>query len=1105
MKKAIILIVILIFLACNNEVKEQVVNEIETPSLEMMFKKIKTKESGIDFKNKISETESFNFLQYEYLYNGAGVSIGDINNDGLLDIYFSGNMVSDCLYINKGDFKFEDITESSGIGKAKGFKTGVNMIDINNDGLLDIYVCRSVVSNPDIRRNLLYINNGDLTFSEKSEKYGLDDPGYSVQSYFFDADADGILEAFVLNHPNDMKDANNINVRKNKNGELELVKEEEYNYVADKYYVKKSGKYQDMTEKAGLLDVSFGLSAVVSDFNNDGLTDIFIANDYIKPDRLWINKGNHSFEDQSELFFKHTSFSSMGSDYADINNDGKYDLMVLDMLASNPYRRHTLKMTQNMKIFRIMQKVGLQNQLSKNVLQVNQYPNPFIDIANMAEVSSTDWSWNILMADFDNNSHKDIHITNGYYRNITNLDYMNYKIDKLQTQLKEGKISMLDWLDEIPSEPTRNFFFKNLGGLNLEDASKQWNAQTTFSNGAAYGDLNNDGYLDLVVSNINAAPHILKNLMKQKDHNYLAVELFDPEHKPIINTSATVYLKDGRQLVENLNPQRGFLSSSQPRLHFGLGHTKVDSLVINWPDKTLQKLIKPQINTILKISKNSTQKQITSKHKEQTIFVKSDFKSPRHVENSYDEYDHERLIDRSYSDLGPAHLVFDFNNDGREDYLLGGAKGYPTRLMTQVNAGKFVELTIPDFINDQNFEDTVAACLDFNNDGFLDIILGSASNEDSLSIENYPLRLYVFNPSKDIFERKEFNNVFVSTTSILIEDFDGDGIEDIFIGARNHPKYYPDAPKSYVLKGTDNGFVDATQDWFKDPYFGMVTDAKYEDLDNDGKKELIVIGEWMSPKVFEFNDGFKNVTEDYGMSNLTGLWENMHIEDLNGDGYKDIILANRGVDNLYRATKDNPLKMFFGDFDENYTNEYLLFQYEKDSTYKPLLGLDRISSQIPSFKRRFNSFQSFAKADWSFILDNKNLKNYEVKYLEHLVLLNQKSKNFKMTTLPRSIQNSNLKDIISIKNNSEEKIFILAGNHFNTDAEFSLYDSSNGHVMKWNNDKDEFEVIPYFKTGFLADKNARGLEKVNIKDETHIFIINNDDELQRYQLNPYFK
>lgn len=1091
-----------ILCSCKNEIKKGEKLKVKSEDEHKGFEVIKSKKSGINFENIISETEEFNFLLYEYLYNGAGVSVGDINQDGLLDIYFSGNMVSDRLYINKGDFKFEDITESAGLGKAKGFKTGVNMIDINHDGLLDIYVCRSVLPNPDLRRNLLYINNGDLTFTERSRDYGLDDPGYSVQSYFFDANSDGILEAYILNHPKNMNDANNIKVIKNEKGDLELAKEDNFKYISNRYYVKKIGKYIDMTKEANLLDVSFGLSAVTSDFNNDGLTDIYVANDYIKPDRLWINKGNHTYEEQSSKFFKHISFSSMGSDYADINNDGKQDLMVLDMLSSSPYRRHTLNMTQNFKKFNMMQRAGLQKQIARNVLQINQYPNQYIDVANMAKVSSTDWSWNVVMADFDNNSYKDIHITNGYYRNITNLDYMNFKINKLQTQLKSGNISMLDWLEEIPSNPTQNFFYQNLGDYHFNDVSNEWNAQTKFSNGGAYADLNNDGYLDLIINNLNDQAHILKNKMTKNNHDYLTVKLLDPKHHPTINSRVTAYLENGKQLVEVLNPQRGFLSNSQDRLHFGLGESKIDSLKILWPDKTIQKLKNPKSNQILSVEKNSRLISSNLKEYQNKLFTKVELELPKHQENIYNEFDYERLLDKSYSDLGPAYKVFDYNNNSKDDLLIGGAKGYPAKLMVQKDNGSFKELDVPDFIKDKSFEDTVAVTLDYNSDGYLDIILGSASNENSLSIENYPLRLYLYNTNSQTYERTAFNKVAVSTTSIVVEDFNKDGYVDIFIGARNYPKYYPKTPKSYVLKGTKEGFIDISQDWLKNPYLGMITDAKYQDLNNDGKEELIVVGEWMSPKIFEFNKSFDDVTSEYGISNLTGLWESIYVEDINNDGLNDIILGNRGLDNLYHATTNKPIKLIYGDLDDNLTNEYLLFHKQEGYDYSPLQGLDKITTQIRSFKRRFNSYKSFAKADWSFILDKPNLQQKnEAGHLEHVILINQNTKYFKVKSLPRLTQSSIIKDIKSIKVNQDENVYVLAGNDFNTDAEFTLYDNSNGHVLKWNNNVERFEIIPNEKTGFEASKNNRGLEEIKILDRPHLLTINNNAEVECFRYN----
>ncbi|NBC57614.1 MAG: hypothetical protein GVY05_04935, partial [Bacteroidetes bacterium] len=500
-----------------------------------------------------------------------------------------------------------------------------------------------------------------------------------------------------------------------------------------------------------------------------------------------------------------------------------------------------------------------------------------------------------------------------------------------------------------------NFFYKNSGNLEFEDVSREWNAQTNFSNGAAYADLNNDGYLDLIVNNLNDHAYILKNKMAKNNYNYIEIKLSDPKQEPTINTKATIYLEDGSQLVETLNPQRGFLSTSQHRLHFGLGEHNIDSIKILWPDHTIQNLNNPKVNQLLTVQKDSksyTDKKKQTKHK---LFTATNLDLPKHQENAYNEFDYERLLDKNYSDLGPAHLVFDCNKDNKEDILLGGSKGYRSKVLIQKDNGVFEELDVSDFVKDKGFEDTVAATLDFNNDGYLDIILGSASNESSLNTENYPLRLYVYNVENQTYKRTEFNDISVSTTSILIEDFNEDGYKDIFIGARNYPKYYPRTPQSYVLKGTKNGFVDASQDWFKNPYLGMITDVTYQDLNNDGKKELIVVGEWMSPQIFEFNNTFDNITSEYGISKLTGLWENICIADVNENGYKDIILTNRGFDNLYNASVDHPIKLVYGDVDDNLTNEYLLFNKQENYDYSPLFGLDRISKELPSFKRRFNS------------------------------------------------------------------------------------------------------------------------------------------------------
>jgi hypothetical protein len=1094
-----IIVLALLTVSCKkNENPEVEIENIQSSALPSAgFTKIDSTQSKIAFVNQISENENFNILQYEYLYNGGGVAIGDVNNDGLQDVYLVGNMSQDRLYLNKGDFTFEDITFSSGIGGQRGFKTGVNMIDINQDGFLDIYVCRSAISNSDLRANLLYINNGDLTFTEQAKEYGLNDKGYSVQAYFFDADLDGDDEVYVLNHPENMRNANNINVKQKADGTYEMAKPESYDFISDRYYVMVNGKYEDYSQQAGVLDNAFGLSAVVSDFNEDNLADIYVANDYSKPDRLWINQGNHTFKDEMLTYFKHTSFSSMGSDFSDLNNDLKPDLMVLDMMASTSQRRHVLNLSTNHKKFKQMERFGFGKQIARNVLQINDLPRPFSEIALIDNLATTDWSWNVLMADFDNDTFKDIHITNGFFKNITNLDYVDYMTNELSTKYKSGKIKLTDWLEEIPSEPTKNFFFKNKGGLQFEDVSEHWSSNLAFSNGAAYGDLNNDGLLDLVVNNINEVAFVLKNEMTQNSNNYLSVNLRDNIRQPLINTQVYAYLKDGTTIVETYNPQRGYLSSSQHRLHFGLGASQVDSLRIVWPDKTTQLQINPEANQILNITKKSEMKLVEATKAKTPIFKPTKTVFDPHRENNYNEFDHERLIDRSYSTMGPASLVFDFNADGLEDVFIGGAEGKAGKLYKQTPNGNFLKLDSKAFENDKNFEDVAMAQIDANQDKYPDLLITSASNEYSLKSNHYLVRLYVYKPDQKNYQRANFPEITLSASAILVEDLDNDGLEDVIIAGRNYPKYYPDTPKTIVLKQTQSGFENVTNQWLPDDYIGMVTDIASADLNNDKAREIIMTGEWMQPLIFKFDNGLKNITSEYKIQDLKGLWETIKVEDVNKDGYNDIILGNRGLNNLFKANPDNKLKLVYGDLFENNTKEYLMF-YKEDGAYVSLLGLRRIATQIPALRKKFNTYRSYAEHDWSELLDRPDLKIFEADVLEHHVLLNKQGKGFEKIKLPHFTQNSIVKSILPFQHN-DETYYALAGNHYDTDAEFSIYDASNGQVIKWNSSTNTFEIIPAENVGFKSEKDVRDLHQITINNKLHILVVNNNDKTDLFR------
>jgi hypothetical protein len=783
MKNSILYILIFIFFVGCKE-KEEILSETSEEKTPALFEFLDSNQTGIDFHNSITETEQFNFLLYEYLYNGGGVAVGDINNDGLPDIYFSGNSVSNKLYLNLGNFTFKDITESAGVNGGRGFKTGVSMVDVNNDGLLDIYVCKSALGDPELRRNVLYINNGDLTFTEKAAEYGLDDPGYSVQAYFFDMDGDNDLDVYVLNHSSNMRESNAIKITQNKEGVVALAIPETYEYLSDRLYENKNSIFTDISEKAGVLNDAFGLSAVIGDFNNDGLPDIYVANDYIKPDRLLINQGNNTFIDKIEDYFKHTSFSSMGSDFADINNDGCFDLLTLDMLPHENFRRKMNAMAQNYDKFDKMTTYGLGAQYAINALQLNSCEGNFSNISFMNDIALTEWSWSVLLADFSNNGLKDIHITNGYVRDVTNNDYAKFKMDELQKKLIAKEISLLDWVQQIPSNPVSNFFFENQDNLTFKNTSITWNSgPAAFSNGSAYVDLNNDGFLDIIVNNIQSPPFIMKNMGRElTKNNFLSIDLKFTPKQINIGTIAKAYLSNGTILTEQYNPTRGFLSSSQHRLHFGVPeNSTIDKVEIIWPDRKIQVIEKPELNQILSVAKNTTKNYIPEKLS-YTYFEDVSKLLPKealHKENYYIDFKREALLHHKYSEEGPAVSVGDVNGDGLEDLFLGGAMGHAAKLFLQNKNGSFIQNTLNDFEKDKEYEDVSSIFFDANGNGFMDLYVVSGGNERLANDPMYQDRLYI-NDGKGNFRKSEnaLPAFFSSGGIVKAHDIDGDGQMD---------------------------------------------------------------------------------------------------------------------------------------------------------------------------------------------------------------------------------------------------------------------------------------------------------------------------------------
>lgn len=1096
------LILLVLLNSCSdNKQHEEQVKQGEKPAA--LFEYLDSSQTGINFDNVITETERFNFLLYEYLYNGGGVAVGDVNNDGLQDIYFTGNMTPNKLYLNLGDFKFQDITESSGAHGGRGFKTGVTMVDINNDGFLDIYVCKSALGDPELRRNVLYINNGDLTFTERAAEYGLDDPSYSIQAYFFDMDGDNNLDMYLVNHPNDMREANAIKITQNKEGELALASPPTYDYVSDRLYKNTDGTFSDISEKAGILNYAFGLSAVIGDFNNDARPDIYVANDYVKPDQLLINQGNNTFKDHLDDYFRQTSFSSMGSDYADINNNGCFDLLTLDMLPNDNYRRKMMSQSQNYDKFEKMLNYDLKVQFASNALQLNSCTGNFSNIAYMNDVALTEWSWSVLLADFDNDGLKDIHITNGYVRDITDNDYSKFKMDRLQKQLNAKEITLTEWIEEIPSVPVPAFIFKNQGNNSFDNYSNIWDSGTpSFSNGSAYADLNNDGFLDLVVSNINEQAFIMKNNgATQTNNSYLSVLL---EHNPeevLLGTKAQVHLSDGTVITEQYNPTRGFLSSSQHRLHFGIKEGQsISKLDIIWPDQTMQSIENPSLNQSLVISKNASEK-YKSPENELAYFEDASSMLPKeviHTENNYIDFKREALLHHKYSEEGPAIAVGDINGDGLEDMFLGGAKDFAAKVFLQTSNGKFIQKRNSEIENHSKYEDVSALFFDANGNGHLDLYVVSGGNEH---LENNPLyqdRLYI-NDGVGNFKNSanSLPEFYESGSIVKAHDIDGDGQLDLFVGSRLTPGRYPEVPQSYLLKNNNGTFSDATDQWSEElKNIGLITDAAFKDLNNDGVKELILAGEWMPISVFELENGiFKNKTTTYGLDNQKGWWYSLLIEDLDGDNYPEIIAGNLGLNSQLKASDNEPVSIYFKDFDNNGSLDAVLCHYDRGVSY-PLLNRDRLLSQMIILRKRFTRYEPYAKATINEIFTPQELQGatiFKANNLKHTLFVNNKGTGFTAKSLPDYTQISVLKSAQVLDANKDgNKDLIVGGNFYGTDAEFGRYDASIGALLLGDGNLN-FQVIPPAESGFIIPGNVQHIAPITIGDEQYYWIVRNND------------
>lgn len=1057
MKRSIIALIIptLIFIQCDKKTNPAV--QKKDNNQQHLFEAMSPSATGVDFVNSIQEDENINYMHYGYIYNGAGVAAGDVNNDGLTDLYFSSNLDYNKLYINQGNFKFRDATSMAGVDGGQGYKSGVTMADINKDGWLDIFVCKTAIRDTTYRHKMLYINNHDGTFTERASEYGLDDLCYTTQAYFFDSDLDGDLDVYFVNHPMNFDDNNYIRptiatVTGHKD-------DPENEYISDRFYENRNGHFVDMSGSAGIHNEAFGLSAVVADFTADGLPDIYVANDFLQPDYLYVNLGKNRFKENFDVYFDHCSFSSMGTDFADINNDGCNDLIAVDMTPHGRARQNLLQMTQNYDRYQLMLKSGLKAQFSINSLQMGSCGGRFSDIAFYSGTAYTDWSWTPLFADFNNDGFKDLFVTNGYLHDVMNNDYNRYKLDSLEKLHTAGRISQVEWINQIPTVKVPDFLFENNGGLQFIDRSAEWDSgPATFSHGACYADLDNDGDLDLIISNVNDPATLLRNRSREQNANhFIRFILEDPQHRSMEGTAIRIMNEGHVSQIQNYRQTRGFLSRCEDALHFGLGkNTSIDFAEITWPDGTTQTLEHPTIDGTVKILRHASRKSSTMKTK--SLLTEITLPSGMsHQENEYIDYKKEPLLIDALSANGPAIAAGDINLDGLDDIYIGGSNGFNSSLWLQDKNGSFRMTEIRNINSNLKREITDVILVDVNGDKLPDLyeVCGSNEGQDDAFYQD---RLWI-NKGSGHFEKSEsLPSENLSGSCVCAADIDGDGDMDLFVGSGPIPGRYPSSAGHMLLINNGNRFENKMEQMIPPLQSQALTDATFADLDGDGHIELIVCGEFSPIRIFSFAGGqVIEMTSSYGLEQYRGMWKSIQIADLNGDHFPDIIAGNYGLNSHLKADDTHPLEIYFNDFDKNGSLDAILCQYEQDKIY-PLLYRDRLLDQMVFLKKKFTRFDPYSKATLQEVFTPEQLNSsthYKANDLASKVLLSEKGKHFRMVDLPACSQLSFVTSsaYVYIKQSNQNYI-LTVGNSYYTDAQFGRHDSSHGCLCKIPKDEN---------------------------------------------------
>lgn len=1069
-----------------------------------LFARIDASRTGVNFRNDLSYNEDFNIFTYRNFYNGGGVGIGDINNDGLPDIYLVANQDSNHLYLNKGDFQFEDITKKAGVAGERSWSTGVSMADVNGDGLLDIYVCNSGDVKGDNKQNELYINNGDLTFTESAAKYGLADRGFSTHAAFFDYDKDGDLDVYLLN--NSYQAIGSFNLMQNKRPERDSV-------GGDKLYRNDGGHFKDVSEDAGIYGsiIGFGLGVSVGDVNNDGWPDIFVSNDFFERDYLYINNGDGTFSEKLTESMPSISAASMGADMADVNNDGNLDIFVTDMLPESMERLKQVTTFENWDKLAYNVRNGYYYQYTRNMLHLNNGDGTFSEVGRLANVSATDWSWGALFFDMDNDGKKDIFVANGIYQDLTDLDYLNFINDDetKKNVITPNGVNYKGLIEPMPVNPVANYAFKNEGDLRFTNVADQWGlGEPVHSNGSAYGDLDNDGDLDLVINNVNATASVFQNNATDDlpNNHYLRIRLKGKGmNSQAVGTHIWAMLPEDTIYVEQM-PIRGFESSVDAVVNLGLGsNASIPVVRVVWPDNTMTELKEVKADTTLSLSWVDARMTYSFEKKETaTYFHATHTKIPyKHQENDFVDFDRERLIYHMMSNEGPGSCSGDVNGDGLTDIFVGGAKDSPGTLLIQQEDGNYIRSDQEAFTQTAKSEDTGAAFLDADNDGDLDLVVASGGNEFSYADPSLKNHLYLNEAGRFTLAATAVGTSAEVTSVVVPIDINGDGAIDLFFGSRLIPFRYGLPASSHLMINDGTGkFTDHTSELAPElENIGMVTAATATDVDGDGDTDLVVVGEYMAPVILMNEEGHL-VKQNNELMAHRGWYHSLCAADLDNDGDMDFILGNQGTNSKFKATQEHPIYLYISDFDQNGAYEQIMARKNEAGDIYPYTLKHDLEMQMPVLKKKYLKYSDYNDQTMDQIFTKDQLAEATVMMandLETSVLINEGNGRWSVKALPVMAQFTPVYAIHSTDiNNDGNKDLVLGGNLYRTKPEAGRYDASYGVVLI-NRGGMNFEQIPNVKSGLKVTGEVRQITETEDNGQRHLYFIMNNDSIHAYR------